>query len=95
MVFAHFLLPNEPLRWQRVVGALLAVGGVAAICSRLLSFSGVLPFGGGVGIVFGGASAAFSNVMLKKTCAAACARDGSPLANDFWSHSPALDGISF
>ena len=66
MVFAHFLLPDEPLRWQRVVGALLAVGGVAAICSRLLSFSGVLAFWGGVGIVFGGASAAFSNVMLKK-----------------------------
>jgi drug/metabolite transporter (DMT)-like permease len=66
MVFAHFLLPDEPLRWQRVVGALLALGGVAAICSRLLNFSGLLAFWGGVGIVIGGASAAFSNVMLKK-----------------------------
>jgi drug/metabolite transporter (DMT)-like permease len=66
MVFAHFLLPGEPLRWQRVVGALLALGGVAAICSRLLSFGGLLAFWAGVGIVFGAASAAFSNVMLKK-----------------------------
>jgi drug/metabolite transporter (DMT)-like permease len=66
MVFAHFILPGEPLRWQRVAGASLAIGGVAAICSRLLSFGGLLAFLGGVGIVFGGASAAFSNVMLKK-----------------------------
>jgi len=48
------------------VGALLALGGVAAICSRLLSFGGLLAFWGGVGIVFGAASAAFSNVVLKK-----------------------------
>lgn len=66
MVFAHFILPNEPLRWQRIVGALIAIAGVATICSRLLSFGGVLAFWGGVGIVVGGASAAFSNVMLKK-----------------------------
>jgi drug/metabolite transporter (DMT)-like permease len=66
MVFAHYLLPSEPLRWQRVAGALLAIGGVALICSRLLDFGGVLAFWGGVVIVFGAASAAFSNVLLKK-----------------------------
>jgi drug/metabolite transporter (DMT)-like permease len=32
---------------------------------RLLSFSGLLAFWGGVGIVFGGASAAYSNVLIK------------------------------
>lgn len=66
MVFAHFILPGEPLRWQRVSGAMLALGGVAVICSRLLDFGGLLAFWGGLGIVFGAASAAFSNVMIKK-----------------------------
>ena len=66
MVFAHYILPSEPLRWQRVAGALLAIGGVAVICSRLFNLGGILAFWGGVGVVFGAASAAFSNVMLKK-----------------------------
>src|SRR5439155_1209622 len=43
-----------------------ALGGVALICMRLLSFSGLLAFWGGVGISLGGAGAAFSNVVLKK-----------------------------
>ena len=65
MVFAHYVLPSEPLRWQRVVGSVLAIGGVAVICSRLLDFGGLLAFWGGVAIVFGAAGAAFSNVLLK------------------------------
>jgi len=66
MLFAHFLLPGEPLRWQRVTGAALAIGGVAVICSRLMDFGGMLAFWGGVAVVFGAATAAFSNVMMKK-----------------------------
>ena len=66
MVFAHFILPEEPLRGQRVAGSLLALGGVAVICSRLLDFGGLLAFWGGVAIVFGAAGAAFSNVLLKE-----------------------------
>jgi drug/metabolite transporter (DMT)-like permease len=66
MVFAHYILPGEPLRWQRVAGAALAIGGVAVICSRLLDFGGVLAFWGGVAVVFGAATAAFSNVLMKK-----------------------------
>jgi drug/metabolite transporter (DMT)-like permease len=65
MVFAHFIIPSEPLRGARIVGALLALAGVAVICSRLLDFGGLLAFWGGVGIIVGAASAAFSNVMLK------------------------------
>lgn len=68
MLFAHYLIPNEPLRWQRVVGALLSIGGVAIICSRLLDSGGVLAFWGGVAIVFGAAGAALSNVILKARC---------------------------
>jgi len=66
MLFAHWLLPDEPLRWQRVAGAFLALGGVALICGRLLDRSGILAFWGGLGIVFGAAGAAFSNVLLKR-----------------------------
>jgi drug/metabolite transporter (DMT)-like permease len=65
MVFAHFIIPSEPLRSARIAGALLALGGVAVICSRLLDFGGLLAFWGGVAIVFGAAGAAFSNVLLK------------------------------
>jgi drug/metabolite transporter (DMT)-like permease len=65
MVFAHWMLPDEPLRWQRLAGALVAMAGVAFICARLLSFDGWLAFLGGVGVTIGAASAAFSNVVLK------------------------------
>ena len=65
MVFAHWMLPDEPLRWQRLAGALVAILGVAFICARLLSFNGWVAFLGGVGITIGAASAAFSNVVLK------------------------------
>jgi drug/metabolite transporter (DMT)-like permease len=66
MAFAHWMLPDEPLRLQKLFGACLALGGVMLICARLLSFSGPLAFWGGVGISLGGAAAAFSNVVLKK-----------------------------
>jgi len=65
MIFAHWMLPEEPLRWQRLAGALVAIFGVALICARLLSFNGWLAFLGGLGITIGAASAAFSNVLLK------------------------------
>ena len=65
MVFAHLMLPDEPLRLQRLAGALLALGGVTIICERLLGFNGWMAFWGGLGIVFGAGGAAFSNVLLK------------------------------
>jgi drug/metabolite transporter (DMT)-like permease len=65
MVFAHYVIPSEPLRAARIAGALVALGGVAVICSRLFDFGGLLAFWGGVAIVFGAAGAAFSNVLLK------------------------------
>lgn len=66
MLFAHWMLPDEPLRIQKLSGALLAIGGVILICGRLLNFGGVWAFCGGVAIAVGGAAAAFSNVLLKK-----------------------------
>lgn len=65
MICAHWMIPEEPLRWQRLGGALLSIVGVAVICARLLNFNGWLAFLGGIGITIGAASAAFSNVWLK------------------------------
>src|SRR5438034_10279662 len=65
MLFAHLMLPDEPLRLQKLLGAVLALGGVAMVCERLLGFSGLMAFWGGLGIVFGAACASFSNVLLK------------------------------
>src|SRR5712664_3642873 len=65
MFFAHWMLPDEPLRLQRLAGAMIALGGVATICGRVLGFNGPLAFWGGVAVVVGGASAAFANVLVK------------------------------
>src|SRR5437016_7206731 len=65
MFFAHWMLPGEPLRLQRFAGAIIALGGVTVICSRLLGFNGLLAFWGGVAVVVGAASAAFANVLVK------------------------------
>src|SRR5437870_9321641 len=65
MIFAHWMLPDEPLRLQKLSGAVIALGGVTLICGRLLGFNGPLAFWGGLGVVFGAASAAFANVLVK------------------------------
>jgi drug/metabolite transporter (DMT)-like permease len=65
MLFAHWMLPDEPLRLPKLAGAIIALGGVTVICARLLGFNGPLAFWGGVGVVVGAASAAFANVLVK------------------------------
>src|SRR5436305_12464325 len=42
MLFAHWMLPDERLKVQRVIGAFVALAGVMLICARLLSFHGLL-----------------------------------------------------
>ena len=65
MMFAHWMLPDEPLRLPKLAGAIIALGGVTVICARLLGFNGPLAFWGGVAVVVGAASAAFANVLVK------------------------------
>src|SRR5215470_15677458 len=65
MMFAHCMLPDEPLRLPKLGGAIIALGGVTVICGRLLGFNGPLAFWGGVAVVIGAASAAFANVLVK------------------------------
>lgn len=66
MFFAHWMIPEEPLRWKQLGGAALAIAGVALICGRLFDHGGMLAFWGGLGISLGGAGAAFSTVLLKR-----------------------------
>jgi drug/metabolite transporter (DMT)-like permease len=65
LIFAHWMLPDEPLRFQRLAGVIIAIGGVTLICARLLGFNGPLAFWAGVAVVFGAGSAAFANVLVK------------------------------
>src|SRR5438445_10586990 len=65
MDFAHWMLPDEPLRWRPLTGALVSIIGVGLICARLLSFNGWVAFLGGLGITIVAAGAAFSHVLLK------------------------------
>ena len=65
MMFAHWMLPDEPLRLPKFAGAIIALGGVTIICARLLGFNGPLAFWGGMAVVVGAASAAFANVLVK------------------------------
>jgi drug/metabolite transporter (DMT)-like permease len=65
MIFAHWMLPDEPLRLQKLAGAIIALGGVTVICGRLFGLNGPLAFWGGVGVVIGAASAAYANVLVK------------------------------
>src|SRR5919106_659476 len=65
MMFAHWMLPDEPLRLPKLAGAIIALGGVTVICGRLLGFNDPLAFWGGVAVVVGAASAAFANVLVK------------------------------
>jgi drug/metabolite transporter (DMT)-like permease len=65
LFFAHLILPAEPLRWERVGGALLALAGVALICIKLLDFHGRWAFAGGIAIEVGAIAVAYSNVVIK------------------------------
>ncbi|MGI8430968.1 MAG: DMT family transporter [Chthoniobacterales bacterium] len=65
LLFAHFKLPSEPMRWERLSGGLLALVGVALICIKLLDFHGFLAFWGGVAIVTGAIAVAYVNVLIK------------------------------
>ena len=65
MLFAHWMLPDEPLRFQRLAGAIVALSGVTLICARLFGFNGPLAFWGGVAVIIGAVSAAYANVLVK------------------------------
>ena len=88
------MLPDEPLQLPKLLGALLALGGVAMICERLL---GLQRTRGLLGWAWYRCRRAASAAFLK--CAAQGARDPAGagddccLANDFRCSAIALDRI--
>ena len=44
MFFAHVMLPDKPLQLPKLLGVLLALGGVTLICGRLLGFNSPMAF---------------------------------------------------
>ena len=69
-LFAHRMLPDEPLRPRAIAAALLGVGGVAVIegPEALAALSGATPtlVAGGALMVVSALAAAYSNVAFKK-----------------------------
>jgi drug/metabolite transporter (DMT)-like permease len=65
LVFAHLVLPSEPLRVRKVAGVLLGVAGVAVIYADQLSLADPLAPLGALAVVVGAAAAALASVMLK------------------------------
>jgi drug/metabolite transporter (DMT)-like permease len=79
MFFAHVMLPDEPLQLPKLLGVLLALGGVTLICGPLLGFNSPFAFRGGVAVVVGAASAACASVLVKARSiqlAQTCSRRG-------------------
>ena len=64
-MFGHWMLPDEPLRLQKLGGAIIALGGVTLIWARRFGFNAPLAFWRGVAVVVETASAAFGNVLVK------------------------------
>jgi len=65
MVFAHLMLPEDHCRTAQASGRTTRGRRRRNDLRALLGFSGVMAFWGGLGIILGAASAAFSNVLLK------------------------------
>jgi drug/metabolite transporter (DMT)-like permease len=65
LIFAHFYVVGEKMKWERALGALIALGGVAIICARVLHVQGAMPLRGGLAIIIGAAATAYANVLIK------------------------------
>ena len=65
LVIAHFYLPGERMTLPRVIGIVMGLAGVAVIFSNQLSVAGPRALAGSAALVFGSASAAYSNVLVK------------------------------
>jgi len=65
LVIAHFYLPGERMTLPRAIGIVMGLAGVAVIFSNQLSVAGPRALAGSAALVFGSASAAYSNVLVK------------------------------
>lgn len=66
LVFAHWLLPSEPLTARRVAGAALGMAGVVLIFSDQLRVQGTLALLGGLAVLGSSMAGALSGVIIKR-----------------------------
>jgi drug/metabolite transporter (DMT)-like permease len=68
LLLAHFMVPEERMTRQKLVGILVGIGGVALIFSRHLEVADSLAVWGAVAILLGAAFAAVSSVLVRRYC---------------------------
>lgn len=66
MVFAHFMLPAEPMTARKVGGAVLGLAGVALIFSNQIELRGAPAVWGSLAVVVGALVTAYGSVIVKK-----------------------------
>jgi drug/metabolite transporter (DMT)-like permease len=66
LVFAHWLLPAEPMTLRKVAGVALGLAGVGVIFSDQLSSEGLLALWGSVALIVAALSLAWAQVAVKK-----------------------------
>ena len=65
LVFAHFLVPGEPITMRRLVGVVVGIAGVALIFGEQLTLGSALAVLGSLAVVVSAACAALSSVLIK------------------------------
>lgn len=65
LFFAHWLIPSEPLSLRRLVGAVIALGGVALIFADQLRLQGAMAAWASGAILLSAVGGALSGVLLK------------------------------
>jgi drug/metabolite transporter (DMT)-like permease len=66
LVFAHWLLPAEPMTLRKVAGVALGLAGVGVVFSDQLSSEGLLALWGSVALIVASLSLAWAQVAVKK-----------------------------
>jgi drug/metabolite transporter (DMT)-like permease len=66
LVLAHFMVPEERMTRQKLIGILVGIGGVGLIFSRHLEVSDPLAIWGAAAILAGAAFAAVSTVIVRR-----------------------------
>jgi drug/metabolite transporter (DMT)-like permease len=65
LVFAHFMVPGEPITMRRLVGVVVGIAGVALIFGEQLTLGSALAVLGSLAVVVSAACAALSSVLIK------------------------------
>ncbi len=65
LVFAHFMVPGEPITMRRLVGVVVGIAGVALVFGEQLTLGSALAVLGSLAVVVSAACAALSSVLIK------------------------------